>query len=118
MAKTLETEAERATRMAAMREELATYEAEQAEARKAAAAEAIAPAREIAESEGLADLIASAENARIKVARFSQLASLLDNIVQCGKLLPGALDRAEAEAVAALAAEAALAVVPAPDPEV
>lgn len=109
---TLESEADRAARIEKMKAEVQAFEAEQAEKREKAAKDAVKAARDLAESEGLAKLIADADAARISVARFSQLSSLLDNIVQSARLLSGAIDRAEAEARAALVAEAAPPPVP------
>jgi negative regulator of replication initiation len=110
---TLESEADRAARIEKMKAEVQAFEAEQAEKREQAVRDAVKPARDLAESDALAKLIAEADAARISVARFSQLSSLLDNIVQSARLLSGAIDRAEAEARAALIAEAAPVAPPA-----
>ncbi len=99
-----QTEAER---MAALKAEVEAYETAQAAERQKKAVEAVAPAREFVADPELAKLKKAAEQARLKCAEFTQLASMLDNFVQTVDLLPAVIDRAESQALAAIGTEGA-----------
>lgn len=68
--------------------------------RKARAAAAVQPARDYHESDEFRAFVAKTEEVKIAVARFPQLASLLNNISQTCALIPEFTNRAENEELA------------------
>jgi hypothetical protein len=82
-----------------MRETLAAHDEAVAKERRDKAAETLKPARDLVDSDELATVIKMARTATQQLARFGQLASVLENIAQCGELLGGFIERAEAQVV-------------------
>lgn len=84
----------------AMRRQVAEHDAAVAADRQARAAAAVQPARDYCESDEFKSFVAKTDEVRIAVARFPQLASLLDNISRTCGLISQFTERAQDEELA------------------
>lgn len=79
----------------AMRQAVADHDAAVAKEADEKATAALQPARDFMDDPALADILEKVEPARIAVARFTQVASIIENIGAMIKILPDAIKRAE-----------------------
>lgn len=90
---------DKAKKMEEKRKELEAYDREQAEKAEKQAESNVASAKDLCDSDEFKIVVKKAREAKIALAQFDQLSSLIGNIVTLADALPNAIDRAKQKSI-------------------